>query len=141
MSALTATASDRSASVECVVPFHDCDPLFVVWHGRYFEYFAAARTQLFKSCEIDVGDVRALGYRMYMTDARCRYLFPMSYDDRVRITARFKAIEPLLKITYRIHNLTHDRVCARGYTDIATTDSSGNLIPSTPQELVRRING
>ena len=28
------------------VPFHHCDPLNVVWHGRYLEYFEVARQKL-----------------------------------------------------------------------------------------------
>src|SRR5262245_13659309 len=31
-------AAAQPLQVELKVPFHDCDPLFVVWHGRYFQY-------------------------------------------------------------------------------------------------------
>ncbi|HEY2735974.1 MAG TPA: acyl-CoA thioesterase, partial [Polyangiales bacterium] len=110
-------------SVELSVPFHDCDPLFVVWHGRYFEYLEVARSALFKRHRLDVEDVRAMNYRMYVTDARCRYLYPLSYNDRVRVTARFSAITPLLRISYEVVNLNAGRKSARAMTVLATTDT------------------
>lgn len=126
-------------SVELNVPFHDCDPLFVVWHGHYYKYLELARTRLFQSCGLDVPDVREMGFRMYVTETRCRYMFPLAYNDRFRVTARFRQTSPLLKITYTVTNLTHNRKSARASTDIATTDAAGNLLSTTPDQILACI--
>lgn len=126
-------------TVETTVPFHDCDPLFVVWHGRYFEYMELARTALLKSLELDVPHIRDMGYRMYVTDVRCRYLFPMRYDDRVRITAKLKEATPLLKFTYELYNVTEGRKIARSSTTLATTDANGALLTQTPDVILERL--
>jgi acyl-CoA thioester hydrolase len=131
--------SASSAGVTLRVPFHDCDPLFVVWHGRYFEYLEAARTALLASCGLDVPDIRAMGFRMYITEARCRYMHPLTYNDEVKVTARFAAKKPFLRIVYEVTNVTAGRRSARAYTAIATTDSTGQLIPETPDAIVSRI--
>src|SRR5690606_17756508 len=94
-SARARAESGDAASVTLKVPFHDCDPLFVVWHGRYFQYLEVARSALFAKHACDVEHVRSLGYRMYITEARCRYMHPLSYNDEVRVTARFTATRPL----------------------------------------------
>src|SRR5690606_38392848 len=119
-------------TVQLDVPFHDCDPLFVVWHGRYLEYFEVARTALFRSVALDVPDIMRLGLRMYVTDARCRYMFPLAYGDVVRVRAAFTAATPLIRVAYEVTNVTKGRRSARGYTTLATTDGAGVLLPETP---------
>lgn len=132
-------AAALTATVETTVPFHDCDPLFVVWHGRYFEYMELARTALLKSLELDVPHIRDMGYRMYVTDVRCRYLFPMRYDDRVRITAKLLEDSPLLKFSYQLYNVTAGRKIARATTTLATTDAHGALLTETPAPIQERL--
>lgn len=126
-------------SVELSVPFHDCDPLFVVWHGNYLKYFELARTALFQSCGLDVPDIRAMGYKMFVSETRCRYLFPLAYNDRIRVTARFSKVETVLRISFVVENLTQGRKSARAYTELATTDIHGALLPVLPEEIRARI--
>lgn len=131
--------SAEPVSIQLKVPFHDCDPLFVVWHGRYFEYLEQARCALLASYKLDVNDVRAMGYRMYVTDARCRYMFPLAYDEEFQVSARVTATRPLLRIAYEVRNLTHNRKAARAFTVLATTDGAGNLLTETPDDVVARL--
>jgi acyl-CoA thioester hydrolase len=128
-----------AVSVRIKVPFHDCDPLFVVWHGRYFQYLEIARCALFARHRVDVEDVRALRFRMYVTDAHCRYMHPLTYNDEAEITARFTALSPLFRIAYDVRNLTANRKSARAVTVLATTDEGGKLLPETPHDLLQRV--
>jgi acyl-CoA thioester hydrolase len=129
----------EAVSVELSVPFHDCDPLFVVWHGRYFQYLEIARSALFAKYALDVDHVRAMNYRMYVTDARCRYLYPLTYNDRMRVTARFTATSPLLRVAYEVFNLNAGRKSARAVTVMATTDVHGKLLTETPHDVLARL--
>jgi acyl-CoA thioester hydrolase len=128
------------ARVRLVVPFHDCDPLQVVWHGRYLEYFELARTELFATRGLDVPHFRELGYKMYVSEVRCRYTHPLSYGDQAEVTARPTALRPLLRIAYSITNLTRKRRSARGFTVLAVTDLKGRLLPETPDAIIRRLS-
>lgn len=132
-------APDGSVTIERTVPFHDCDPLFVVWHGRYFEYMAEARAALLRTLQLDVPDVRAMGLRMYMSDVRCRYHFPLAYGDVVAIRARVMKTDPVLRVSYTLTNVTQSRLAARGYTDIAITDASGALLSPIPAPIAERL--
>jgi acyl-CoA thioester hydrolase len=125
--------------VRSTIPFHDCDPLSVVWHGRYLEYFELARTELFTAHEIDVPQIRDLGFRMYVADVGCRYTFPLTYGDEIEVTARATTWKPMLRIVYSLHNLSKLRRSARGFTALATTDISGRLLPETPHAIVERL--
>ena len=134
-----ASAAALPAAVTFKVPFHDCDPLFVVWHGRYFEYLEVARCALFARHGVDVEDVRTMGFRMYVTEVRCRYLRPLSYNDEVRVTARFTQTTPLLRIAYDVTNLTTGLKAARAVTSLATTDARGQLFTETPDAILERL--
>ena len=137
----SAKAPSPRARVEFEVPFHDCDPLQIVWHGRYLEYFELARTQLFRERGLDIPAIRALGLRMYVADVRCRYTSPLTYGDRVQVEAIAKAASPLLRIAYSVRNLTTNRRSARGHCVLATTDAAGELLTDTPEVIRERLLG
>jgi len=135
----TSERQNSEAKVVTKAPFHDCDPLFVVWHGHYAKYFELARTELFSRLALDVPQIRTLGYRMYVVDARCRYMYHLTYGDEVEVTARLTAVKPLIRVTYDMRNLSQSRRSARGYTVLATTDAAGRLLTETPDDIVKRL--
>ena len=130
---------DHAVTVELRVAFHECDPLGVVWHGRYFEYLDVARSALLASVRLDVQDIHALGFRLYVTEARCRYMSPLAYGDAARVTAWFSAVSPLLRVAYDVRHAGRDTWCARATTVLATTDERGILIPRTPDAIMDRL--
>lgn len=121
------------------VGFHHCDPLGVAWHGRYFEWLEVARAELMASVELDVPQIRELGHRMYITDARCRYMTPLTLGEEARVTAWFGEVSPLIRVSYDIYNLATERWCARATTVLATTDAAGALLPTTPDAILERL--
>ncbi|HEX5050127.1 MAG TPA: acyl-CoA thioesterase [Planctomycetota bacterium] len=129
----------HAITIEQKIGLHHCDPLGVAWHGRYFEWFEAARTELFASLDLDVPQIRAFGYRMYIVDAHCRYMAPLAYGDTARITAWFVATEPLIRVAYEVHNAATARWSARATTVLATTTHDGTLLATTPPELLGRL--
>lgn len=132
-------SSEVSASVEFQVPFHDCDPMQIVWHGNYARYFERARTALFQTMQLDVPDIQELGYLMFVSETRCRYLYPLRYNDTVTVRARCTRIGAVLRISYTAFNGTQQRKSARGYTELAFTDPDGSLITELPEAIYERI--
>ena len=49
------------ATVEITVPYHDCDPGGVVWHGNYLRYFDAARCALLDTISYGYLEMAAAG--------------------------------------------------------------------------------
>lgn len=120
------------------IGLHHCDPLAVAWHGRYFEWLEMARTALFCSIDLDVPVIRALGHRMYVVDARCRYMSPLVYGDTATIIAWFTAVAPLIRVAYDIYNPA-GRWAARAVTVLATTAADGTLLATTPDALLAKL--
>ncbi len=127
------------ATTRLIVPFYDCDPMSIVWHGNYLKYFEQARMALFHECRLDVPEIADLGFRIYVADARVRFTHPCSYGEQIEISAKTSAIAPLLRIVYSVQNLSRGRRCARGNTVLAITDRDGRLLRETPSVLVDRL--
>ena len=64
----------RECSIELEIPFHDVDTLGVVWHGHYYKYLELARTQLLRSCHLDVANLMDLRLGLVVIESGCRYI-------------------------------------------------------------------
>lgn len=130
---------EHAQSIEQVVPFQHCDPLGVVWHGRYFEYFEQARTALMRSIDLDVEVIRGMGYKLFVVDARCRYMRPLMYGDTLRCTGWFLKPDPHVRIAFNVYNVTQDAKSARAVLTFATTRFDGELLPEVPAAFIERL--
>lgn len=133
------TTSNQVVSVVLEIPFHDTDPLGVVWHGHYYKYMELARTALLRSLDLDVPQIKELGYRLYIIESKCRYAYPLRYAELARVSARLRDVANRINIAYEIYNVTENRRSARGHTILASTDAEGNLLLETPDALLSRL--
>ena len=131
--------SKLTVSVELEVPFHDTDPLGVVWHGHYYKYMELARTALLRALDLEVFQIKELGFRLYVIESKCRYAWPLRYADKVRVTARLRDVDHRINVAYEIFNLTMGRRAARGHTILVTTDAAGKMLMETPDALLQRL--
>ena len=131
----------RETSVEIEVPFRHVDVMGIVWHGHYYAYMEEARMRLLRSCRLDVGDLLGPRYLFFVIESKCRYIHPLHYGDRVRVTAWLRDVKRRIHVAYELTNLTRGRKAARGYTMLATTDLDRNLLLETPDEIQRRLLG
>jgi acyl-CoA thioester hydrolase len=138
-------APATAITVDLRVPFHDCDPLFVAWHGWYYKYFEIARCALFSAHRIDVPDMIPLKLGLYVIDSRARHVGTLRYGDDFRVAAWFTEWETRLGVAYEIQNLTTGKRAARGKTVLVTTRRAHHgagddeMLFETPQVLVDRI--
>jgi len=130
----------RAATIEGQVPFHDVDPLHIVWHGHYFKYLEVARTELFERHGIDGQDMLDLGFRFVVSHTECRHVSPLTYRDAYRVSAWFHGeVDHRIEVLYEVWNLTADKRAARARTALVTTDPHGTMLLVTPEIIQRRI--
>ena len=129
-----------TVSVDLEVPFHDCDPLHIVWHGNYLKYLEIGRTALMRSRGLDVQEIVAAGFRQVVIEVKCRYVHPLRYGEKFRVTAWFNDIENRLNIGFEITNLTQSgQRTLHGHTIMVTTDEAGAMLLETPDALLKRL--
>lgn len=106
-----------STQIRLSVPFHDLDPMMVVWHGNYFKYFDQARFALFDAAGIDL--------YIYMTDkqfvfpitrTKTKYIQPLRGKDEFTCKATVTESRNKIAIDFEIRKVNGE-LCARGYSE------------------------
>jgi acyl-CoA thioester hydrolase len=137
---MAASAKQLTGEVTLRVPFPDADPAGVVWHGRYFDYFDAARCDLLAKVDYGYRAMAASGIIWPVVETKVRYVRTISFDDVVRVTATLVEWEYRLKIAYEIHD-QDGRRCTTGYTiQVGVDGSTGELCFEVPGFLRERID-
>jgi len=130
-----------SAEVIIDVPFHDCDPMQVVWHGNYARYFEVARCELLRKISYDYLDMQASGYMWPIVDMRTKYIGSAVFTQKIIVNAELVEHESRLKINYVIRCAATGKKLTKGYTvQVAVDISSEEMQYASPAILFDKIN-
>lgn len=129
-----------AVQVQLEIPFQDCDPMGVTWHGNYFRYLEVARSALLDRIDYNYRQMHASGYAWPIVDARLKYLRSTRFGDRVSVSATLVEHENRLKIEYLISNLATGEPVTRGYTiQVAVNLAKEEMCFCSPPELIDRV--
>lgn len=127
----------KSHEITRRVPFYDLDPIQVVWHGNYLNYFEDARVALLARNGIDLFEVyRKTSYVFPVIKTSTKHIFPLRYNDEfickaTVIDARFKLV-----VDFEIRLAADDTVCTRGRTEqVAVRAPEMEMLFSIPAEI------
>jgi len=105
-----------STQVEIEIPFHDCDPMQVVWHGNYARYLEVARCELLRKIDYDYLDMQRSGYCWPIVDLRLKYVGSARFTQKIIVQAFLVEYESRLKIEYIILCATSGAKLTKAYT-------------------------
>jgi len=100
------------------VPFHDLDPLQIVWHGNYLKYFDIARFGLFKQAGLDLYQYFLDRQLIFpVTRSSAKHIVPLRYDDE--FVCRATVTEAVYKIAmcFEIRLAANGQICTRGKSE------------------------
>lgn len=100
------------------VPFHDLDPLQIVWHGNYLKYFDIARFGLFKQAGLDLYQYFLTRQLIFpVTRSSAKHIVPLRYDDE--FVCRATVTEAVYKIamSFEIRLTENGQICTRGKSE------------------------
>jgi acyl-CoA thioester hydrolase len=110
--------SERSHAIELTVPFHDVDPMQVVWHGHYLKYFEAARTALFDQFGLDLYSLaQECGCVFPVVRSAVKHTHPLRYRDRFRCLATLVPDRAKIIVEFELTLLGGGQRCASGRTE------------------------
>lgn len=110
-----------------VVPFHDCDPLRIVWHGHYYKYLEHAREVFLRARKLDVPDLIELGLYMVVIESRCRYVSPLRHGEHFGVSVAPVDIEQRIHLKYEIRAMENERENKNG-EDVSDKSNVGRRI-------------
>ncbi|MGD9842983.1 MAG: acyl-CoA thioesterase [Steroidobacteraceae bacterium] len=134
------TMDARSAEIELRIPFHDLDPVNIVWHGNYAKYFEQARCALLATFNYNYDQMRISGYIWPVIDLHMRYIKPLYFNQRVRVRATLVEWEYRLKIIYLISDADSGERLAKGTSIQVAVDSTTKVMCLlSPRVLFERL--
>ena len=129
-----------SAEVIIDVPFHDCDPMQVVWHGNYARYFEVARCELLRKISYDYLDMQASGYMWPIVDMRTKFIGSAVFTQKIIVKAELVEYESRLKINYVICCEETGKKLTKGNTvQVAVDIETLEMQYASPEILLNKI--
>ncbi|HEY6000646.1 MAG TPA: thioesterase family protein [bacterium] len=100
------------------VPFHDVDPLRIVWHGNYLKYFDVARFGLFAERGVDLyAYMIEKGYAFPVTRTALKHIAPLRAFDEFVCRAAVTEAQYKIGMSFEIRKVDGGILCARGTSE------------------------
>lgn len=129
-----------SAEYEFKIPFHDLDPMNVVWHGNYIKYLEQARCDLFDKIGYTYYDMREDDYVYPIAKLSTKFIKPLAFNQMVVIRTVLEEIEPAIKIRYKMYDkATDEKVFDGETTQIAIRYSDKQSVYNAPEKLKKLL--
>ena len=111
---------------ETDVAWGEMDAFQHVNNIRYFRYFESARIQYFSRTPM-MDEMTATGVGPILHSICCRYRFPLSYPDRIRVGVRVLEVgADRLTVHHRLISVRHQRIAAEGEGTVVMFDYKRN---------------
>lgn len=123
------------------VAFYDLDPIQVVWHGNYLNYFENARTALFNENRIDLYEfyVRE-GIVFPIIKTSTKHIIPLRYHDEFICRATIVDARVKIVVDFEIRKVDSPQVCTRGRTEqVAVKTPEMEMLFSVPEEIRKAL--
>lgn len=129
-----------STQVTIDVPFHDCDPMQVVWHGNYARYLEVARCELLRKIDYDYTEMIASGYLWPIVDMRTKYIGSAVFRQKIIVQASIVEYETRIKINYLISCASSGKKLTKASTvQVAVDAKTQELQFQSPEILIKKL--
>jgi acyl-CoA thioester hydrolase len=100
------------------VPFHDLDPLQMVWHGNYLKYFDIARFGLFKQAGVDLYQYLVRNQIAFpVTRCSIKHILPLRFEDEFICKATVVEAVYKIVIAFEIRLADNGKICTRAKSE------------------------
>lgn len=116
------------------------DPMGVVYHSHYAEFFEIGRTEAFRDIGATYKELEAAGIIMPVTELHIKYFKPARYDDLLTITNTIRELPRHHKTVFysEVFNDRKELLC-NGYVNMYIIDSQTMKRCSLPESLIRKL--
>ncbi|MGB1268923.1 MAG: acyl-CoA thioesterase [Flavobacteriaceae bacterium] len=125
-------AKEISFTSSIRVRFTETDPLGIVWHGNYIQYFEDGREAFGRHHGISYLDQKKQGYTTPIIKSSCEHKAPLGYGDIATIkTFYVDCLAAKMIFRYEIYNTEQKLVCT-GETVQVFVEDQGELSLTIP---------
>ena len=128
------------AETEISVEFFHLDPMRVVWHGNYIDFFEVGRRSLLEKIGCDYYTMEKAGYAFPIVKISAKFSGPLRFKDKARIKAILMEYENCLKIKYEIRNAETGLITTEGEsTQMAININIMESCLASPAFLIEKV--
>jgi acyl-CoA thioester hydrolase len=128
------------SEIEVEVPFNDCDPMGVTWHGCYVAYLETARSALLNRIGYNFRQMTASGFAWPVVDLKVKYVKTTTFGQRLKVLAALEEYENRLKIVYTITDTASGEVVTKASTtQVAVDQVRGEMCFVSPQVFLDKV--
>lgn len=106
------------------VAFHEMDPMGVVWHGNYANYFELARSALLRELGLNYISMAEMGHQWPVVKLQVKYIRPASLNQKLAITAELKDYTNSLTMAFTIRDADTNALITKGETMQMAVDTN-----------------
>jgi acyl-CoA thioester hydrolase len=128
-----------SAETQVRVRYGETDQMGYVYYGHYATYYEVGRVELFRSLGFSYRELEESGIQMPVTQMRCKYLKPATYDEVIRIVTSIRE-KPTARITfhYDLYN-PEDELINTGDTTLVFIDTQRERPVKVPDWFLEAV--
>jgi acyl-CoA thioester hydrolase len=132
---------ENIVDVETRVRYAETDQMGVAYYANYLIWFEVGRSEFCRKRGFSYADLEALGYKLVVTDAFCKYRNAARYDETITIRTWLKEMKKrMITFGYQILRPEKNEIIAEGETRHLSLDSKGKP-KSIPEEFAVRLGG
>ncbi|MBL4621500.1 MAG: acyl-CoA thioesterase [Immundisolibacteraceae bacterium] len=129
-----------SATISTEIQFYQLDPMKVVWHGNYAEFFEQARSRLLTKLKYNYAEMEASGYLWPVIKMEIKYVKPLVLGQKINVTATLVEFEQRMRIKYLIVDADSGQRLTKAQTImVAVNAETGQMCFSSPQILLDKV--
>lgn len=130
---LSDSTKEISFTSEIRVRFTETDPLGIVWHGNYIQYFEDGREAFGREHGISYLEQKANGYTSPIVKSSCEHKLPLRYGDVAKIKTTFiNSAAAKMVFRYKIYDPNGKLACI-GETVQVFLNENGELSLTNPE--------
>jgi acyl-CoA thioester hydrolase len=130
----------RKQTVTIKVPFHDLDPVGIVWHGNYAKYFEIARCALLETFNYNYDQMALSGFSWPIIDLHMRYVKAARFADTIDVQATLREWEHRLRIDYLATDAASGlRICKATSIQVAVSLATQEMCLRSPDIIFERL--
>lgn len=129
-----------TSTTEIRVRYAETDMMGFAYHGHYLAWFDTARVNMMDELGCPYREMEANGFHLPVLEVAIKYRRPVTFDDRVTITATIK-VKPSLRIRIDYSLRCRDQATGEGHTLHAFINGDGQPVrpPGNFRDLIATL--
>ncbi|HYE17058.1 MAG TPA: thioesterase family protein [Tepidisphaeraceae bacterium] len=108
------------------VRYPEVDPMGVVHHSRFFQYFEMGRVELLRANGVSYADLERDGVLFVVVKVECKYRSPARYDEELMLVTKVVK-QTHVRIDHAYELRREGTLLAEAATTIACVDRAGRI--------------